>query len=159
MSLDFVLREQLLALLDGSWAHNTFEEVVSDLPIEHINLQPPGMPFTPWRLLEHLRISQWDILEFVRNPEHGSPLWPEGYWPPEGEQAGPTMWAASVQAFRTDLQALRNIVADPATDFFAPIPHAPDYTIFREILLAADHNAYHTGEFGLLRHAIASSEQ
>ena len=154
MASDDVVREQLLALLRGGNAHMTFDEAVAGFPLEHINDYPPHVPYTPWHLLEHLRIAQWDILEFVRNPAHVSPPWPEGYWPPPETRADAQAWAGTLAAFRADLQALEQLVADPATDLYAPLPHAPGYTILREILLVADHNAYHIGELGILRQVM-----
>jgi hypothetical protein len=156
MTADQVIREQLLALLRGGNAHMGFDEAVADFPVEHINSQPPHVPYTPWHLLEHVRIAQWDILEFIRNPQHISPDWPEGYWPAPTEQADPARWQATLQAFRADLQALQDLVMDPQTDLSAPLPHAPGYTIFREILLVADHNAYHIGEFAILRQVMGT---
>ena len=151
---DKVLREQLLALLRGRNAHLSFDEAIADFPMEHINTKPPNVSYTPWHILEHLRIAQWDILEFVRNPDHISPEWPKGYWANPNAQAGEAQWQQTIDRFRIDLKAIEMLVTNPNTDFFAPIPHAPDYTIFREVLLVADHNAYHIGEFAILRQVM-----
>jgi len=151
-----VLREQLLHLLRGGNAHMSFDEAVADFPMRFINARPPNVPYTPWHLIEHLRIAQWDILEFVRNPAHVSPDWPEGHWPPREAQADRQTWDNTIAAFREDLQAVQDMAADPAIDLFAAIPHAPSYTIFREILLVADHNAYHIGEFAILRQVMGT---
>jgi len=151
---DKVLREQLLALLRGGNAHMGFENAVANFPVEHINTRPPNVEYTPWHLLEHLRIAQWDILEFIRNPNHVSPNFPEGYWPAPDEQADEPRWRKTLAAFRADLQALQDIVLDANTNFFSAIPHAPKYTIFREILVVADHNAYHIGELAVLRQVM-----
>ncbi len=156
MSNDEVMRQQLLALLKGGHAHMNLSQAVADFPPGHYNTNPPNVPYTPWHLLEHLRIAQWDILEFVRNPEHVSPDWPGGYWPAPDEQADQARWQQTLNEFEADLQALQEMVADPTTDLLAPLPHAPDYTIFREILLVADHNAYHIGEFGILRQVMGT---
>jgi hypothetical protein len=154
MSKDGVVREQLLALLRGGNAHMSFDEAVAEFPIASINTYPPHVPYTPWHLLEHLRIAQWDILEFIRNPAHISPPWPEGYWPVPETRADAQTWAGTSAAFQADLGALQELVADPATDLTAPLPHAPEYTILREILVVADHNAYHIGEFAILRQVM-----
>ncbi len=156
MTDDKVLRDQLLALLRGGNAHMTFDQAIADFPLEHINRRPPKVPYTPWHLLEHIRITQWDILEFVRNPDYVSPPWPEGYWPHPDEQADEAAWSRTIREFGADLEALKAIVRNPATDFTAPIPHAPGYTVLREILLAADHNAYHIGEFAILRQVMST---
>ncbi|MFQ5436216.1 MAG: DinB family protein [Anaerolineae bacterium] len=154
MNSDKVLREQLLALLRGGNAHLGFENAIAEFPPAHINTRPPNVPYTPWHLLEHIRIAQWDILEFIRNPDHVSPKWPQGYWPPQDAKADEVDWEKTIRDFRAGLQTLQDIVRDPATDFFAPIPHAKSYTIFREILLVADHNAFHIGEFSILRQVM-----
>jgi hypothetical protein len=151
---DKVLREQLLALLRGGNAHLGFDDAIANFPPEHINSKPPNVSYTPWHLLEHIRIAQRDILEFVRNPKHVSPQWPEGYWPVPDEQADEARWQQTIDEFKADLQAVEELVKDPQTDFFGPIPHAPDYTVFREVLLVADHNAYHIGEFAILRQVM-----
>lgn len=156
MDADGVIRQQLLALLRGGNAHINLLEAAADFPLEAINTRPPNVPYSPWQLLEHIRIAQWDILEFVRNPKHISPEWPAGYWPHREEQADRERWNQTLQAIQADLTALENIVKDPATDFTDEIPHAPGYTVLREILLAADHNAYHTGEFAILRQVMST---
>jgi hypothetical protein len=153
---DQIVREQLLALLRGGNAHQGFERAVADFPLEKINSRPPGLPYAPWRLLEHMRIAQWDILEFIRDPGHESPSWPEGYWPPEGQAADEARWRQTIQALMADSLALQEIVADPDSDLYAPLPHGEEYTILREILVVSDHNAYHLGEFGLLREALGA---
>jgi hypothetical protein len=156
MSGDHVLREQLLDLLRGGQAHMTFDEALADFPITQINAVPPHVPYTPWHLLEHLRIAQWDILEFIRNPAHVSPAWPAGYWPLQEARADSQLWAHTIAAFQADLQTLQALVSNPATNLTAPLAHAPQYTILREILVVADHNAYHIGEFAILRQVMGT---
>jgi hypothetical protein len=154
MKADQVLREQLLAVLKGGNAHMSFDRAVSGFPLEEINRRLPNATYTVWQLLEHLRIVQWDILEFVRNPNHVSPDFPVGYWPPVEERATANRWRKTLKGFRSDLQAVEDLVRDPQTKFFSPIPHAKDYTVFREVLLVADHNAYHTAEIVTLRRIL-----
>jgi hypothetical protein len=147
-------RQHLLDLLGRGQAHPEFEQVVRGFPHETINRRPPNLPYSPWRLLEHIRIAQWDILEFIRNPDHVSPHWPEGYWPAENERADEPRWAMTIAGIQADRQALAAIVADPETDLLTDLRHAAGYTILREILVVCDHNAYHLGELGLLREAM-----
>lgn len=149
-----VLRKELLALLTGGNAHMEFDEAIDRFPQEYRNRKASHVPYSPWQFLEHMRITQWDILEFIRNPKHISPDYPGGYRPHPGKRADQEQWDRTVEGFREDLEALKNIVRDERKDLFAPIPHARGYTIFREILLAADHNAYHLGEFALLRQVM-----
>jgi hypothetical protein len=154
MKADQVLREQLLANLKGGNAHMPFNRAVSGFPMEEINRRLPNATYTVWHLLEHLRIVQGDILEFVRNPHHVSPDFPAGYWPPVEEMATAHRWKKTLIGFRSDLQAVEDLVRDPQTKFFSPIPHAKDYTVIREVLLVADHNAYHTAEIVTLRRIL-----
>jgi len=150
MSLDDVIREQILGHLRGA-TERRFEEAVQDFPAASMNTNPPHVDYTPWHLLEHLRISQLDILEYIRNPAYKSPAWPEGYWPAKGSTADPAAWAKSLDGFRADRQALADLIADPETDLAAPMPHTPGHTVLREALLNAGHSSYHLGEFGILR--------
>ncbi len=156
MSDDRVVREQLLFLLRGGNAHMTFEGAVADFPLKYINSRPPNVTYTPWHLLEHIRIAQWDILEFIRNPDHVSPQWPKGYWPSPDQQADEAQWERTISDFRADLRSLQDMVEDPTIDLYAPIAHAKDYTVLREMLLVADHNAYHIGEFSILRQVMST---
>ena len=154
MNNDKVIREQLIALLRGGNSHMGFDNAIAEFPVEYINTKAPNVSYTPWHILEHMRITQWDILEFIRSPEHVSPKWPEGYWPAPDKQADKARWEKTISDFRAGLKALQELVMDPNTDLSAPIPHARDYTILREILVVADHNAYHTGEFAILRQVM-----
>jgi hypothetical protein len=151
---DRVIREELTALLRGGNAHMSFGDAVSGFPLKEINHRLPHASYTVWHLLEHMRIAQWDILEFVRNPGHVSPDFPDGYWPKSDETATPARWKKTIGKFRADLEEFEKLVTDPETDFFSAIPHAKDYTVFREVLLAADHNAYHVAEIVAIRRLL-----
>ncbi|HML24590.1 MAG TPA: DinB family protein [Aggregatilinea sp.] len=153
---DTVLRQQVLALLRGGNAHMTIDDAVADFPLDRINERPPNVSYSPWDLLEHIRITQWDILEFTRDPNHVSPSWPDGHWPAPGEQADPLKWQATINAIHADLRSFEDIVQNPAIDLTADIPHAPGYTVLREALVIADHNSYHIGEFGILRQIMGT---
>ena len=148
------LREHLLYLLQGGGAHLHFDKAVADIPSEFRGRTVPPVPHSPWRLLEHLRIAQWDILEFSRNPRHVSPPWPDGYWPLGDAPPDDRAWDRAVDAFRTDLAAMCALVTDPATDLFSPIPHGEGQTILREALLVADHTAYHLGQLVVVRRLL-----
>lgn len=151
---DRALREHLLYLLRGGGAHISFDKAVKDFPIALINKKADGMPYTPWHVVEHMRIAQRDIVEFSRSSSHVSPDWPEGYWPDKAAEADEGAWLASIEAFRKDLRAMEELVEDPATNLYARIPHGDEQTILREALLVADHNAYHTGVLVTLRRAL-----
>jgi hypothetical protein len=150
------LRHHLLYLLRDGGAHLDFEKAIADLPAALRGAKPAGQPHTPWRLVEHMRIAQWDILEFSRNPKHVSPKFPEGYWTKGDAPPDDAAWDHSIAAFRADLRAMQDLVADPATDLFAAIPQGEGQTILREVLLVADHNAYHLGQFVLLRRLLGA---
>jgi hypothetical protein len=153
------LREHLTYLLKGGGAHPSFDKAITGLPAELRGVKPPGVPHTPWRLLEHLRIAQWDILEFTRDPRHVSPPWPEGYWPAGDAPPDDGAWDRSVAAFRADLRAMQDLVADPAMDLFTPLPHGEGQTTLREALLIADHNAYHLGQLVMVRRLLGAWEE
>jgi hypothetical protein len=148
------LREHVLYLLKGGGAHLHFDAAVADLPAELRGAKPPGLPHTPWRLVEHMRIAQWDILEFSRNPKHVSPEFDAGYWPAGDAPPDDAPWDRGLAGFRADLKAMQDLVADPATDLFAPIPHGQGQTILREALLVADHNSYHLGQLVTVRRLL-----
>lgn len=148
------LREHLLYLLRGGGAHLPFDKAVAGLPPELRGVRPAGSPHTPWRLLEHMRIAQRDILEFTRNPRHVSPSWPDGYWPQGDAPPDAPAWDRSVAAFEADLRAMAELVADPRTDLFTPLPHGKGQTALREALLVADHNAYHLGQLVEVRRML-----
>jgi hypothetical protein len=140
------LRQHLLDLLQGGGAHAKFDEVIAGIPAKLRGRKPAGLPHTLWMLLEHLRIAQWDILEFSRNPKYVSPKWPEEYWPTTEAPPSPAAWTASIKKFRQDLKAMQDLVRNPDTDLFARISWGDGQTILREALLVADHNGYHLAQ-------------
>ncbi len=140
------LRIHLLELLAGGSAHAKFEDVIKGLPPKLRGAKPPKFPHTAWMLLEHLRLAQWDILEFSRNPKHVSPPWPSGYWPKTEAPPNAAAWNKSVKQFQRDLKAMQALVANRKTDLFARIPWGDGQTILREALLVADHNSHHLGQ-------------
>jgi len=142
---DASLRNHVLYVLRGEGAHISFEDFVADFPAEKCGQRVEGLPYTAWQVLEHLRIAQWDILEFSRDRKHVSPKWPEGYWPPPDQPGTSELWQETTTKFREDLKQMEELVADPSTDLSAKIPHGSGQTILREALLVADHNAYHLG--------------
>lgn len=153
-----ILREHLVRLLTKHQAHAGFERALDDFPANLRGVKIPGSPHTPWQLLEHMRIAQWDIVEFCRNPRHVSPSWPEGYWPPTDVPPDGVAWRRSVDSFLADRQAMVDLLKKPQTDLFAKIPHGEGQTILREAMLIADHNAYHLGQFILLRRLAGAWE-
>lgn len=154
MNQDQALREHLLYVLRGGGAHINFESVVKDFPAESVHRKIEHLPYTAWAVLEHMRIAQRDILEFSRNRDHVSPKWPEGYWPAQDQSPDAEAWDKSVAAFSADLEQMEALVADSATDLFAPIPHGDGQTILREALLVADHNAYHLGVLATMKRLL-----
>jgi len=140
------LREHVIYLLNGGGAHARFDDVMKNWPEDLRGKKPNGLPHTAWMLLEHLRLAQWDILEFSRKAKHASPEWPKGYWPGTEAPASTAAWNRSIQQFRKDLKSMQDLVADPKTNLYARIPWGDGQSILREALLLADHNAYHLGQ-------------
>ena len=150
---DAALREHLVNLLHGRGAHVAFERAVADLPEQHRGAVPSGAGFSPWQQLEHLRLAQWDILEFSRDADHVSPAWPDGYWP-ASVAPPPGAWENSVDAFLADRTAMVDLVADPQADLYQPFAHGSGQNLLREALVLADHNSYHVGQLVLLRRLL-----
>lgn len=153
---DQSLRDHLLYLLKGEGAHAKFEDVIDDFPADLRRKKLENFPHTAWMLLEHLRIAQWDILEFSRNAKHKSPDWPSGYWPKEEAPPSADAWNESVRAFQGDLKAMQKLIADPKSDLHKPFPWGDGQTLLREALLAADHNSYHLGQLVTLRRLLGA---
>jgi hypothetical protein len=149
-----VLREHLVYLLKGGGAHVHLADAVEDFPAARRGAFAEGLPHTGWQLLEHVRIAQWDILEFSRNARHVSPEFPEGYWPATPVPPDDRAWEKSVKAFQRDLAAVVALVRSPRTDLYRPLPWGDGQTVLREALLIADHNAYHLGQLVDLRRAL-----
>jgi hypothetical protein len=152
---DRALREHLLDLLRGKSAHVDFRKATTDFPEPMRGVRPAGADHSAWELVEHMRIAQWDILDFSRDAKHVSPAWPEGYWPARPEPPAGA-WEKSLRAFRADLQAMEELVAAPAADLYARIPWGDGQTILREAMLVADHNAYHLGQLVLVRKLLGA---
>jgi hypothetical protein len=150
------VREQVLALLRGGNAHVAFDQVLKDFPAKLRGMKPKGAPHTAWQLLEHMRIAQWDILEFSRSSKHVSPEWPSGYWPKTEKPPNSDAWEKSVASFKKDLKAIQKLIEDPKIDLYAQIPHGTGQNLLREALLVADHNAYHLGQLVLLRQLLGA---
>jgi DinB family protein len=148
------LRQHVLDLLRSKNAHADFEAAIENFPSQLRGKKPDGCPYTAWQLLEHMRIAQWDILEFSRSAKHVSPAWPDGYWPKTEKPPSAGAWNNSIRGFRKDLIAMAKLVADKKIDLFARIPHGDGQTLLREALLVADHNAYHVGQLVLLRRLL-----
>jgi hypothetical protein len=151
---DKSLREHLLYLLRDGGAHASFDDAIRDWPMQLVSVKVAKFPHTAWMLLEHMRLTQWDILEFTRNPKHVSPDWPEGYWPASEKPPSEKTWNETVSAFKRDLREMEKLVADKKTDLHAKIPWGDGQTVLREALLVADHNAYHVGQLMMLRKSI-----
>ncbi|GAB3638215.1 DinB family protein [Hymenobacter arcticus] len=147
---------ELIALLDGGNAHVPLAQAVADLPAPLRNQVVPGLPYTIWQLVEHVRIAQHDIVEFCLNPAHVSPEWPAGYWPSPAPGADEAGWQTALAQLMTDQQRFIDLLEDPATDLFAPLPHGTGQNILREALLIGDHAAYHTGEIVLVRRLMGA---
>lgn len=157
MSRDELLREHVLYLLRGGGVHIDFDSAIDGIPPELRGATIQGMPHSPWQLLEHMRICQWDILEYSRDPAHVSPSFPEGLWPVDHSPPTVNSWDESLAAFRKDQDEMTELVANTDIDLLAQLPHAkPGHTLLREALLIVDHNAYHIGQLIVVRRALGA---
>ncbi len=152
------LRHQLIKLLQGSDAHLQFKDAVAHLEATLRGRRVAPLPHSAWELLEHMRIAQWDILEFSRNPRHKSPAFPKGYWPQSPAPPDARAWQTSIRAFQTDLKAMIALIKDPAHNLYEPFAYGQGQTLLREALVLADHNAYHLGQFVQLRRLLGAWE-
>lgn len=154
MAAEKSLRAHLTRLLEWHDAHADFDQVVAGVPAQMQGVRPEGLPYSLWELLEHMRLAQADILDFCRNPQYRQPAWPADYWPPTQAPPTPDAWEQSVATFRAERQALMEMAADPELDLLADIEHGEGQTYLREILLVADHGAYHLGEMVAVRRLL-----
>lgn len=148
------LRKHLINLLTKAEAHVDVQSSLREFPPELRGRKPAGAPHTPWQLLEHMRIAQWDILQFSLEAKHKSPKWPDEYWPDTDAPPNDKAWSQSVRQFLNDLDSVCQMVKDPAIDLDAKIPHGEGQTYLREALLVADHNAYHLGQLVLVKRIL-----
>jgi hypothetical protein len=153
------LRKHIADLLSGHNAHVDWKAAFKGIPPKLRGVRPDGMPYSAWELLEHMRIAQWDILEFSRDAKHVSPDWPAECWPETPAPPNANAWDKSLKLFERDLTAMNKLVANPKTDLFARVPHGTGQTILREALLVADHNAYHVGQVILVRRILGAWKQ
>ena len=156
MANDKALREHLVKLLKGGEAHLMFDDAVKGFPVELRGVTPSGAEHSAWELLEHLRLAQWDILDFSVNPDYKEKEWPKEYWPETAAPPNDETWDASVKSYHHDLDAMCKLVSDEKTDLFAKIPHGSGQTILREALVLADHNSYHLGQLLLVRQMLGA---
>jgi uncharacterized damage-inducible protein DinB len=152
------LREHLARLLSWEEAHAGFDAAVAKLPEEKRGTAPAGLPYSPWQLVEHLRITQHDILDFCRNPAYKEMSWPKDYWPASAAPPSAQAWSQSIEQFRRDRSALEALARDEHIDLSGRIPHGSGQTYLRELLLAADHAAYHIGELIVVRRLLGAWE-
>jgi len=147
------LREQLVALLKSGHAHQDTDSALDDVPAAVRGKRPAGAPHSPWELLEHMRLAQWDIFKYSIDPKHVSPKFPEGYWPASPEPPTESAWDESVASFRADRDAFSAWILDESTDLFAKIPHG-NANPLAKLLLTADHNTYHLGQLVLVKRML-----
>ena len=151
---DDSVRKHVLYLLRGGGAHQSFDDFVASFPADLCGRRIEGLPYTPWQVLEHMRLAQWDILEFSRDPDHVSPEFPKGYWPKPDDLGTSALWHETIDRFHQDVQQMEALVENPSTDLHAKIPHGDGQTILREALLIVDHNAYHLGALAVMERIL-----
>jgi len=153
MSTSYI-RKELVRLLRSGGAHASFDDIISGFPSKFHGVKPHGAPHTAWQLLEHLRLAEWDIVEYTRDARHVALKFPDEYWPQTDEPPDRKSWVASVAAFKKGLRAMEQLVEDMQKDIFAALPHGNGETIYSQALLLIDHNSYHYGQLMLIRRAL-----
>jgi hypothetical protein len=145
---------ELITLINQGNAHVSLEETVKDIPANLRTVVPDNLPYSIWSLVEHIRITQWDIVEFCLSPQHESPNWPAGYWPENTETVDDSKWEETLVQIENDRQRFFDLLQDQNTDLYTPLAHGDGQNIFREALLIADHTSYHLGEVLVLRRLL-----
>ena len=151
MDSDKLLRQELSSYLQKQRTHMSLNDALKNLPEKLINENPPGVPYSFWGILEHIRISQFDMIDFIQNENYKAAEWPKDYWPPKDEKATKAMWDKSLAKCNSDLKIVEDIINNPENDLHAPIKHGSGQTILREILQIIDHNSFHIGEIIIMR--------
>jgi len=156
MQTDEILRHHVADLLDWDSAHIDLDRALHGLSPRLRGKVPVGVPYSVWQLVEHIRLAQRDILEFCIDDEYMERTWPDDYWPKEAAPPSAEAWTGTLRAIREDRAALRELALDPAIELTAPVPHGTGQTYLREILLAADHAAYHVGQIVSVRRVLGA---
>ncbi|WP_187263557.1 DinB family protein [Pontibacter beigongshangensis] len=154
MNKDQLLRDHLTRLMRCGQAFMPLQEVLQGITVADAGKTVKHLPYTLWQLIEHLRIALYDILDFTRNPAYQSPAWPDGYWPEEYAPADQATLEGSIRSIKAGVDAMVELVQDPANDLFKPFPHGNGQTLLREALLVAEHNAYHLGEIVVFKRLL-----
>jgi hypothetical protein len=148
------LREHLIELLSSGTAHANFEDAIKDMPFKLAGVRPENLPYSVWELCEHIRIAQWDMVEFSRNPKHISPKWPEKYWPGTKAPASHDQFEKTIRQIKSDLNTMISLIEDESNDLLKPFPYGKGQTLLKEALQLADHTGYHTGEIIVVRRLL-----
>jgi len=156
MEKDQVLRDQLIEMLTGEHAHVNFDNAIKGIPEKLIGVRPDKIPYSIWQITEHIRITQWDILEFSRKEQHISPKWPQGYWPKNEAPQDISEWKESLRLIKNNRDSLIEMIADHNNDLLRPFPYGQGQNLLREALLVIDHTSYHTGEIIVVRRLLGS---
>jgi hypothetical protein len=149
-----ILREQLARLIDWDETHADFNKTMADFPEDLRGVVPPGLPYSAWQLLEHIRLTQADVLEFCVGPPYVEKTWPEEYWPKSAAPPSARAWEESLEGFRRDAKAMKELALDPSLDLYAKVPAGTGQTFLREFFVVADHTSYHLGQIILVRRLL-----
>ncbi|UOQ52317.1 DinB family protein [Hymenobacter cellulosivorans] len=154
-----ILVAELASLLEKGFAHGALEDACAGIPADKLNQRVPQVPYTIWELVEHIRIAQYDILDFSRNPAYQTLDWPAAYWPDRAQPVDEATFQRTVQQITHDREEFLRLLQDPALDLLAPFPHGTGQSLLREAMLIADHNSYHLGQLILLRRLLGIWEE
>ncbi len=151
---DRILRNQLIPFLRGQGAHVDFASAVKDFPAEHCGTRPANCPHSAWELVQHIRFTLHDLVDFCTNPNYTEPNWPRDYWPAQPAPPGKEAWREAVAAVQQDIETFERLVGEPSSNLYAKIPWGDGQNLLREVLLAGDHTSYHTGQIVLIRQLL-----
>jgi DinB superfamily len=145
---------ELTKLLQGGGAHVSLKDALKGLPTAMRGVVTSELPYSIWQIVEHIRIAQWDMLEFSKDGAHESPKWPDEYWPKEAAPPSDAAWRKSIKQIESDLEEFISLMKK--ADLYSKIPHGSGQTVLREALQIADHNAYHTAEIVVIRRLLGA---
>lgn len=149
-----LLIKSLTHLLKKGNAHASLDDALQNISFDLLGEKPGNLPYSIWQLAEHIRIAQWDILEFCRNKKHISPKWPDGYWPSETKPVSEAAWEKCIEQINADRKSFVELLSDPEVDIYKPFDYGDGQTLLKEALVLADHNSYHTGEIIIVRRLL-----
>lgn len=149
-------KKRLTDGLRGRGAHLDFESAVKDFPDGLINTKPDNVPYTFWHQIEHIRLAQIDMIEYISDPDYKAPSWPDDYWPAPDAQTDRAGWEKSIEHYLADVEEFIRLIEDENCNVLATVERNKNRSIMGSALIIIDHTAYHLGEFVMGRQIMGA---